>query len=88
MHGVKETKEVLVAANEVALALVVASKDGLDLSDGLALVGNAKVKEALMVAADSISKVPAEVKDLDLGEGLELAQVQLAYVPKYVEALK
>ena len=91
--GIKETKEALVGVNELSVALIQQFKDGFqpvaDVSELYAkLAANPEVSSKLMAAYQDIGKVPAEVKDLDLAEGLELAAVQIAYVPKLVEALK
>lgn len=86
--GIQETKDVLIAANEVAVALIKAAKDGIQLTDGLALLANEEVKAALVKAADGISKLPEEMKDVDLNEGLELAAIQIQFIPKIVGALK
>lgn len=88
----KETKEVLVAVNDLALELVNVFKDGVQLSDVTALLthisSNEAVKASLYAAYENISKVPAEVKEITLEDGLELASVQLGFIPKFVTALK
>jgi hypothetical protein len=86
--GIKEVKELLVAANVVAIKMIKLSKDGVSLSDLGVLVSDEELKNVLLEAAAGISKVVAEVKDIDAGEGIELAQVQLSLVPKILEALK
>jgi hypothetical protein len=91
MPGDKETKEVLVAVNEVALVLVKQLKDGVGLDDFAAvyakITGDAEFREKLYAAYEGISKVPAEVVDLDLGEVIDLVGTQVSYVPKYIAAL-
>lgn len=90
--GIQETKEVLIAANELALVVVKHVKDGVSVSDVPAivseLIGNDAFKLALVDAVKGIVNVPAEIKDIDLTEGMELGKVQLSYVPKFLEALK
>lgn len=90
--GVKEVKELLVAVNEVSVLLVKQFKDGAQLADAAALMaaiaGNDELKEKLFAAYMGVGQVPAEIKDVDLQEGLELAGVQLSYIPKIVEAMK
>lgn len=92
MAGVQETKDVLVAVNEVGLVLVKQLKDGVQLGDFQAffekLVSDPDFKAKLAAAYDGALQVPAELTDLDLSEGLALAVTQVSYVPKYVEALK
>jgi hypothetical protein len=90
--GDKETKEALVAVNELAVILVKALKDGFQpVQDGMEIYEAIKTPEVmakLQAAADQIGQVPAELKDLDITEDSELAIVQLSYLPKFVEALK
>lgn len=86
--GVKETKELLVGVNEVGLALVERLKDGVQLTDAVAfyekLVSDPAFKSKVFAAYENWQAVPDEVKDLDVGEAVELAGVQLGYIPKYV----
>lgn len=90
--GVTETKEVLVALNELALVVIKHVKDGVQVSDIPAIItdlmGSDAFKLALVSAVEGITKVPNEIKDVDFLEGMELAKTQLVYVPKLLEALK
>lgn len=92
MAGIAETKEVLVAGNEIGLFVVSRLKDGVGVDDALAayqkLTQDAAFKKIVMDAHDGLSAVGGEIKDLDIGEGLELIILQAGYVPKFVEALK
>jgi hypothetical protein len=92
MTGIQETQEVLVATNELALVVVKHVKDGVQIGDIGAVVGelisNVQFREALTKAVQNVAQVPAEIKDIDFAEGLELAKLQIAYIPKFVEALK
>lgn len=77
-HGVKETKEALLAL--VLLGKFVADrlKDGAQIDDALALgqkLLDEEFKSKVMAGVDGIDKVPAEIKDLKLAEIFELAQV-------------
>jgi hypothetical protein len=89
--GIKETKEALIGINELAVAIAGALKDGLQVGDAAYLWAKLQSDPAmsakLMAAYEGASKIPAEVKDLDLGEGIELLSVQASYVPKLVAAL-
>lgn len=91
-QGIKETKEVIIAVNMLSVELIKALKDGPQMADVstlfTALTTNEEFKVALYAAYMDISKVPSEVKEIDLAGGLELAQVQLSFVPKIVEAIK
>jgi hypothetical protein len=90
--GIKETKDVLVAANELTLVIIKHVKDGIAVSDIPAIVselmGSDAFKLALVDAVTGVTNVPAEIKDIDFAEGMELGKVQLDYVPRILEALK
>ena len=87
--GVAETKEALVGFNEVGLVMAEILKDGVSFDDAIAfynkLIADEKMKEVIMKAYDNYQAIPDEVKDIDLGEGMELADVQLDYIPKYLD---
>jgi hypothetical protein len=87
--GIKETKEALVGVNEVSLALMIQFKDGVQATDFPELyakiVADKEFEAKVKAAYDNYKAIPEEVKDLDPGEALELAGVQLEYVPKFVE---
>lgn len=89
--GIKETKEALVAVNEVALHVAVAFKDGVQFADFVsfyeAFKNDADFKAKLEAAWVNHQAIPEELKDLDLGEVVELGAVELSYVPKFVSAL-
>ena len=91
-HGIKETKEVLVAVNELALIIIKHVKDGLQVSDvpsiALEMFMNEAFKDAIANAVNNISLVPEEVKDLSVEEGLELAKEQISYLPRLLDGLK
>lgn len=92
MESVKETKEVLVALNMLSLVLIKIMKDGVQASDAAALVAeissNEELKLALFQAYDNVKKVLDEMKDVSLSEGVELAMVQIQFVPQIIDALK
>lgn len=91
-YDVKETKEALVGLNEVSLLMVRRFSDGMQFEDFKAFWDAFKHDpefEAKMKAAfDGWAKIPAEVKDMDLKEGIELVGVQVEYVPKLLAAFK
>lgn len=92
MAGIKETQEVLVAANEVAILMVKLLKDGVQLDDFAKvfelLVSDEKFKAKIAAAYDQVKMVPEELSDLGFFEAIELGRMQLTYVPKFVEAMK
>lgn len=89
---VKETKEALVGANRIALVLVEKMSDGIDFSDFMAfyetLTKDEEFQKVIKEAWDGRSEISNEMGDIDLSEGLELVQVQIGFIPKYIEALK
>ena len=76
MTDVKETKQVLVAFVLLGKTIALAAKDGLDLSDAVALgsklVSDEKFREALVEGVKGLDQVPAELKDIAASEALEL----------------
>lgn len=90
--GIKETKEAMVAGNELGIFLASRFKDGIGADDFTAFVAKVTADPAfqkiLKDAYEGASEIGAEVRDVDLQEGLELAALQLSYIPRYVEALK
>jgi hypothetical protein len=76
MTDVTQTKQALVALVILGKAIAVAAKDGLDLSDAVALgsklVSDSAFRDALVEGVKGIDQVPAELKDIAASEALEL----------------
>ncbi len=91
-HGIKETKELVDGLLELSLCLIGVFKDGAQLQDAMELWNKIGKDEILKVkfqnAFDGYKKIPAEVKDMDAFEGVELASVLLAFVPRLLGELK
>jgi len=91
-EGIKETTEALVAVNEISLFIAKRLQDGIGMDDAVATWDKMKNDEefkALVYAGyDKYDKIPSEVKDVDAGEGMELAAVQIDFVPRFVETFK
>ena len=89
--GIKETKEAFVGVNELALFLISRLKDGIGMDDAVAafqkLSTDEDFRNKLLEAVKGIEQVPAEIKDINMQEGMELATLALAYIPRYGEAL-
>ena len=87
---VKNTKEVVVAANELTVELIKLLKDGAQMTDAIQLVTDlmGPLKDKVMAAASDVSDVADEIKDLDAMEVVELVNVQVSYIPAIVAALK
>ena len=91
--GVKETKELLVGVIDVSVLLIKHLKDGVQLGKDASAVlaevaSNEVLKASLLSAVEGISKVPAEVKDVDLLEGGELAVLVASKIKDILAALK
>lgn len=80
-HGTQQTKEMLVAMKEVACIVQKAKKAADAKGTGVAgigtelvplLMGNPAVLAKLQVAAQGASEIPAELKDLQFGEIMDL----------------
>lgn len=91
-HGIKETKEGIVGLMEVLILLTERFHDGAQISDFAAIWGKLQndpdFQAKLMAAYDGAQQIPSEMGDLDLEEGIELAGLVLAYLPRIVTALK
>lgn len=90
---IKETKEALIGINEIALLIATRLKDGLQLVEDISaviakLTTDAEFQAKLKDAYENIGAIPEEVKDLQIGEVVELVGVQVGYIPKFVDALK
>lgn len=90
--GVKETKEIIVAANEITMLLLRHFRDGIQVSDFADIFAeistSEEFKSALFQAYEGFSKIPSEMKDIDVNEAIELSSLQLSYIPKILETLK
>ena len=91
--GVKETTDVLKAANELAIFLIGILKDGFQVVGDFKAIfdelrNNEDFRNKLQDAYKGIQSVPAEIKDLDAAEGVQLAGVQIGYLPRILDALK
>jgi len=91
--GIKETTELLVAMGSLAVVAAKAVKSGGSASDistriATQIVANPRLMLELKAAADNISEVPAEAKDLTVTESLELCTVALVITQKALSELK
>lgn len=90
--GVDGAKAVLKASNELTILLVKQFKDGVQVNDFAEIWNKFSTDEAFKAKMKAVwnlyKSLPAELKDIDAGEGLELAAVQIEYIPAIVEAFK
>lgn len=90
--GIKETKEVLDGLTDIGAFIIEKAKDGIQPQDGVDLVTKIildpefKIKMDAMVSG--IQHVPAEIKDLDISEGVELIKESHEGYKQIMEALK
>lgn len=88
--GIKETKEALIAVDEVALILVANLKKGVFgefQAFWAALASNEDLKAKLAAAWDTHQQIPAEVGDVDLTEAMDLLMTEASYIPRFLAAL-
>ena len=87
-RGIKESKELLRGCVVLFKLCVNRMKDGFQLDDLPVLLSKMGYDPELREAMKGVSKIPSEVKDLDLAEIMELASVLLKGVPEVFEELK
>ena len=90
-RGIKEVLDVMELSKAATLILIKRLKDGLGMDDVSFMIGLANDEEFKMVlkqGLQDIKNVPAEIKDIDLNEGLQIATTLIASVPQFVLALK
>lgn len=89
---VKETKEALVGVLKLAQLLAASFKDGVQASDftvvAAKIMADEALKAALMEAYNGADKIPSEVGNMQLGEGVELLQAAIPEVLNLIKALK
>ena len=81
--GIKETKEIAIAAFKVAGVIVLALKDGFQAGKDIEAIMSGLIEDpecvsALKAAYQDGEKAAAEVQDVGLFEGLDLAKLFLA----------
>jgi hypothetical protein len=76
MTDVQQTKQALVALIKLGKTVADLAKDGLDLSDAVALgsklVSDEKFRDLLVEGVKGAGEIPAEIKDIAASEALEL----------------
>lgn len=91
-NGVKETKEALVALNELSIHLISIFKNGLNVGSAVDLwklfQNDEDLRSKIAAAYDNYAAIPSELEGLDIGGTLELTYTQLSYVPAIAEALR
>jgi hypothetical protein len=79
---VKNTKEAIVALVKLGKEIAKLSKDGLDVKDiaalGMKLATDDAFRGVFITAFEGCSSIPAEVKEIEFNEGVELAMAIIA----------
>lgn len=89
----KETKEALIAVNEMAILLCSKLKDGFQLTDDVSAIfqkfsTDAEFMAKIKAGYQDASKISEEFKAVDLMSAVDLVTLQVGYIPKIAEALK
>jgi chaperonin GroEL (HSP60 family) len=89
--GIKETRELLNAIlgpKGLAVLLTRVFKDGFQTSDLVEIMTTLSIDPIFRDAISGIQKLPEEVKDIDLMEGIELAEIALRAIPAIIKEAK
>lgn len=90
--GIEESKDVLIAVNELCILLLTKFKDGVQLSDFTSIFAaitlDSEFKSKIQEAYVGAKAIPAEVLDIDVAETIELSSLQLSYIPKILAAIR
>jgi hypothetical protein len=92
VKGIQETKELLKGIIDLAKVSAEVLRDGAQASDlvaGFTAIQGDPVKKAEVAAAlAGIQEVPAEIKDISMAEGIELAILLIQELPGLLSAFK
>jgi hypothetical protein len=90
--GIKNIQEVRMAGEKVAILLIKKLKDGIQVQDGIDIVGqilmDQELRSAIESAAADIGEVPKEFEDLDVAEFVQLAKDSADSIERIVGASK
>ena len=90
--GNKEAKELVIGLLKLSKLLAEEFKDGVQVADFAAIMvklqANPALKQAILDAYEGIELVPAEVKDLDLQEGLDILVAAIPEIMALIGAVK
>ncbi len=89
--GIEETKKVMKGLEDLAVDIIKIAKEGIakGASDIVAdILAHPSIKQELTDAVSAIKDVPAEIKDLDLGEGVALIEEIYIDSKPIIDALK
>ena len=90
--GIKETKEVLIALMQLSAILAESFKDGVQAHDFAEIIvkfqANPELQAKFMAAYSDINKIPSEVKDIDVAEGIDLVIALLPEIKNLINVIK
>lgn len=86
VKSVKETKELLIGMGEATKIIKLIAKDGITAADLIHIKTIAESLPVMKDAVEGISEIPAELKDLDESEVLEIIGCIYAQATKINEA--
>lgn len=90
--GIQESKEAIDGAVELSKFVIQRGKDGIGIDDAAALVSkllsDAEFKAKLEDAVRGAQNIPAEIKDLDFSEGVELAVHAASKAKEIIDEIK
>lgn len=89
--GIKETRELvnaILGPKGLAVLLTRVFKDGFQTSDLVEIMTTLSIDPIFRDAISGIQKLPEEVKDIDLMEGIELAEIALRAIPAIIKEAK
>jgi hypothetical protein len=87
----KETKDVVIALNEVAVVVAKHMRDGAvkAIEETVAdILASAELKAVLTEAITNIVAVPTETQKFTFQDWLDLGMCQISYIPKLLVALQ
>lgn len=91
-HGIAETQEMITGLMEVTLVMIEVFKDGAQVTDIMLLwqkIGNdPQMRKYLAESFEGYKKIPAEIKDIDPAEAVQMVTMMAMYVPRILDALK
>lgn len=85
--GIKETQEAIKGLFKLAALMAKLGKDGIQPQDFAELIAKLSLdeefKQAMLDAYQGCGKIPAEIKDLSLSEGLQLVPVVIDGIKEF-----
>ena len=85
VKGIKETTDVVVAANTLVISIIKAFKGGFDVGDIKTIIEENAV--TLKNAIEGVGEVPAELKDLSLEEIIQLIGTEGTFLPELLKVI-